>query len=113
MTTDRPGRTVTRPNGKVYRPRKLGLRYVAWTNDPEPGRGVIVLGLLDDRYPVREHAAGLAAYWFDEPRGHYDLTNPQPGWWRDAYDRRGERAWIRDDVRGAPGIMYTWTERPV
>lgn len=102
---------ITRPDGRPYRPRTPGLRYQAWTNDPEPGRGVIVLGLLDDRYPVREHASGLAAYWFDESRHDYTLTDPQPGWWRNAYRHRGERAWVRDERRGAPGVMYTWTER--
>lgn len=95
----------TRPNGKPYRPRTSGLRAHAWEN-PGDSRGVVVIGTLD---PEQAMPLGWesAAYWYGDADTS-QLVAPRPGWWRDGYDGRHEPAWIRDDDRGAPGVMFAW-----
>lgn len=107
MTND----VFIRPSGKLYRPRTCKLRAQAWEDaHPLPGlAGVIVFGTLDPD-TARRFAQESAAYWFGDA-GTFDVSEPRPGWWRTGYERRGERAWIEDDERGAPGVMFTWAER--
>lgn len=94
-----------RPNGKPYRPRTDKLRARAWENlggfDGD-SCGVIVFGTLDPD-EARAFAADSVAYWY----GAGAVEQPESGWWRDAF-QRGERTWIEDDQRGAPGVMFTW-----
>lgn len=94
---------LTRPDGKPYHPRSNNLRVKAWGDDAPPGDcGVIVFGTLDpDR--ARPLAQQACAHWYESS----GVQDPRPGWYRDAYDR-GERRWIEDDQRGAPGVTYTW-----
>lgn len=91
-----------RPDGRVYRPRKPGLRAHAWENFGE-ACGVIVFGTLDPD-AADDFARQSAAYWYGEGGLLYD---PVPGWWRDGFGSHG-RMWIADEKRGAPGVMFTW-----
>ncbi len=99
----------TRPNGKLYRPLASGLRARAWENDGYDGRsGVIVFGTVDPG-EARQFAGEAAAYWFGDG-DTFEICDPVPGWWRDGYCFTG-RAWIEDVDRGAPGVMFTWSEK--
>lgn len=98
---------IVRPNGKLYRPRKV-MCY-AWAGD-EPvewwARGVIILGTHDlDR--AREFAERMCAYWY----GLEHAIRPVVGWWRDSYSGDGP-AWVDDPVRGRAGISFTASEEP-
>lgn len=95
-----PTPAITRPDGRAYRSRKTGLRVHAWNNDDPDG--VIVLGTLDPdaARPLAEQACG---HWY----GTTHVKNPEPGWYRDAFEW-GERRWARDERRGAPGVSFTW-----
>lgn len=77
----------TRPNGKVYRPRKPGLWAAAW--DGEYESGVIVFGTLDAD-EARDTATSWARYWF----GTNSVKNLRTGWFRDGY-LNGERTCLR------------------
>lgn len=93
---------VTRPNGKLYRPRRLRAFYC---EDDYTGQAeVLVLGT---------HAQSVALpLAFAE--ANYRLADgsldavPSPGWWRDGFEN-GERAWVYDDVRGAAGLRFVIT----
>lgn len=95
---------LRRPDGRLYIPRQSGLRAAAWESFGEDC-GVVVLGTLD---PERAQAFALesAVYWY----GPGEVTMPRPGWWRDGFSW-GERCWLKDEHRGAPGVMFTWEER--
>lgn len=93
--------TITRPDGRTYRPRRRELRVKAWESDDE--QGVIVLGTLDAD-AARPSAQDWCDYWFGEGAA----AHPDPDWWRDGY-QRSERTWVRDERRGTPGVMFTWT----
>lgn len=102
--------TIARPDGRMYRSRKPGLWARGWQNHDflNEGEGVIVFGTLDpdEASPLARRSA---TYWYGDT-DLYDLADPTPGWWRDGYVG-SERTWIRDDRRGAPGVMFTWAER--
>ncbi len=99
---------VTRPNGKPYRPRTNSLRAQAWENHGHDERaGVIVFGTLNPD-EARSLAQESAAYWYGDADCN-QLTDPGPGWYRDGFVN-GERTWIQDAERGAPGVMFTWAE---
>ncbi len=94
-----------RPNGKPYRPRTDKLRARAWENHGDldgDSCGVVVLGTLNAE-EAQKFALESAVYWY----GFGVVSEPVSGWWRDAIER-GERRWVEDDVRGAPGVMFTW-----
>lgn len=98
-----------RPNGKTYRPRKPGLRARAWENDGYDGRaGVIVFGTLTPD-AARRFAGEAAAYWFGDA-DTFEVCDPSPGWWRDGFTVAG-RTWVEHAGRGAPGVMFTWSEK--
>jgi hypothetical protein len=90
---------VVRPNGKLYRPRRL--RAIYYEDDFYSRYGVLVLGT--HAQPVAlELAAGEARYRVEG--GVLDAV-PEEGWWRDGFEC-GERAWIWDDVHGAAGLRF-------
>jgi hypothetical protein len=94
-----------RANGKPYRPRTNKLRARAWENHgghDDDSCGVIVFGTLNAE-EAQKFALESAAHWF----GTGAVQRPESGWWRDAF-QRGERTWIEDAERGAPGVMFTW-----
>ncbi|MFD6770615.1 hypothetical protein ACFWC6_30830 [Micromonospora chalcea] len=96
---------ITRPNGKPYRPRKPGLRAHAYENEDDCG--VIVFGTLDPEQ-ARPFAAEMCNHWYGMPMA----VNPAPGWYRNGF-RDGERAWIPDEQRGAPGVMFRAEDAPL
>lgn len=100
--TDLPA--IQRPNGKLYRPRRL--RVVGWNIDPYPGHDtewqVAVLGTHDI-----DQARALA------PQGYFCpyLINPERGWVRDGMCH-GERTWLHDDVNGQPCVIFDESDDP-
>ena len=104
MSTTLAGDVITRPNGKPYRPRTTELRAHAW--EGEYDCGVVVFGTLDpDR--ARSFAAAMCDHWYGMPVA----VDSRPGWYRDGF-RYGERAWVRDEERGAPGVMFKAEDAP-
>lgn len=90
--------TIVRPDGRVYRPRKLAVEV--WESDYECG--AVVFGTNDPTV-----AQPLAT---DAIRREFDnqmiAALPRVGWWRDGYEA-AERRWIQDDVRGRAGVYFT------
>ena len=92
---------VERPNGKVYRPRKL---RVAVIDDDYGPPFVAVLGT---------HDAELAHYLAcDEAHRHFGsvrVTDPRLVWYRKSISNN-EPVWIWDSERGAPGVVFAIEE---
>lgn len=107
MAADAPRKAavIERPNGKPYRARTAELRAHSWEEDDD--RGVIVFGTLDPER-ARPFADEMCAYWHSVPLA----VDPVPGWYRDAF-RYGERCWIPDEKRGAPGVMFRAEDAPL
>lgn len=98
---------ITRPNGKVYRPRKLVAH--AW-EDPwdytGAQSGVVVLG-SNDVARVSEFAVEMCNYWF---LGYY-AVNPRTGWYRLGY-QSGELRWLIDEECGRAGVFFDAADDP-
>lgn len=106
MTEQLPA--IQRPNGKLYRPRKLMAHAWEdpWDNPRGAHAGVVVLGSNDpDR--VQEFATEMCNYWFLG----YHAVNPQPGWYRLGYES-GELRWLNDDVHGRAGVFFDASDDP-
>lgn len=86
--------TLVRPNGKVYRPRKPPRAVLV--DQEESGRWYVYVFGTDDEARARELAQRLEAV---EPHSE-PLT-----WVRDGF-RDGERAYIVDEVRGTPCLIF-------
>lgn len=88
--------TIERPNGKLYRSRKVVAQVVG--EDPE---GVLVLGTHDPERAQRlaDQTATLAV------GSGFAAAAPETGWWRDGMEH-GERCWIYDEVNGRAGVMF-------
>lgn len=105
-TTEPPAKLellpIMRPNGKVYRPRKI--RTESWDNEEDTG--VIVLGTHDVE---RAHLLAVEGcrYFF----GCQYAINPDVDWFRQGY-QYGDPMWFRDDVRGSAGVMFTASDDP-
>lgn len=97
----------TRPDGRTYRPQKPGLRVRAWGND-DMSRGVIVFGTLSPE-AAQPLAQETCEWLYGEQGFGFRVTHPRPGWYRDSF-QHGERTWVTDDRRGAPGVMFTYEE---
>jgi hypothetical protein len=89
---------VTRPNGKVYRPRKITARPVA--DSDELLCGVVVLGTHDTG-----RAKPLADALAHQEFAGFEATDPETGWFREGYES-GQPVWIRDDVHGRAGVWF-------
>lgn len=98
-TVTAPLAPVTRPDGRVYRPRKIVACAVA--DDDECLSGVTVLGTHDMTIAQRE--ADWYAQW-QLGRGSAAL-DPETGWFREGYED-GRPMWIRDPVKGRAGVMF-------
>lgn len=98
--TDLPA--IERPNGRLYRPRKIIAHPVSNGGDLV---GALVLGTRDVARAQALADACVAA----EDSG-YVAADPVEGWWRDAI-RHGERFWAWDDVRGRAGVFWEIVER--
>jgi hypothetical protein len=97
---------IVRPNGKVYRPRKI--REIYFENDYGRRNDVFVLG-THDLIGAVEPAAVEARYRIGHSEFLFDAVG-EIGWWREMV-QRGERVVIYDDVRGAAGIRFEVEER--
>jgi hypothetical protein len=89
---------VTRPNGKVYRPRKQPHAEACKDNYyGEPG--VIVVGTHDvDRAERLANAVG----GLDEPAFLY----PRKREWRRDGMHCGQREWVFDEEHGVPCVVF-------
>jgi hypothetical protein len=94
--------SVIRPNGKVYRPRRV--RVVGWDCDAyePPFWQVAVLGTHDVEV-AREYA----------PQGYHCayLVHPHLGWVRLGMCH-GEPTWLHDDIRGAAAVIFDESDDP-
>jgi hypothetical protein len=96
--------SIRRPNGKLYRPRRL--RVVGWDIDwsyhADANWQVAVLGTHDIAV-----ARQLA------PQGYHCpyLVNPERDWVRLGMCR-GEPTWLRDDLRGAACVVFDESDDP-
>lgn len=97
---------VERPNGKIYRPRKI--RAIYCENPYGHRNDVFVLG-THDLIGALEVAAGEVRYRLGGPYFLIDAVG-EIGWWREML-HNGERVVIADEVRGAAGIRYEVEER--
>ncbi|HZR50164.1 MAG TPA: hypothetical protein VFB06_11650 [Streptosporangiaceae bacterium] len=101
MNEPRPpaGDTVTRPDGRLYRSRKVAAYPV--TDEDDMVCGIMVLGTRDISR-AKPLADSSAAAWVD---GGYVAADPLAGWWRDGYEA-GRRCWVDDPVSGRAGIWF-------
>jgi hypothetical protein len=90
---------VTRPDGRVYRPRKVIAYPVA--DADEMTSGVMVLGTHDIER-ARVLADQCAAAWAD---GGYVAAEPVTGWFREGYES-GRPMWLQDETRGRAGVWF-------
>ncbi len=91
--------SITRPDGRVYRPRKV-IAY-AFASEDDWITGVVVLGTQD---VTRARALADRLVLSELGRG-YAAVDPETGWWHDGF-QGGERIWIHDPVRGRAGVMF-------
>lgn len=92
---------ITRPNGKLYRPRTIRVVGWDWEWGDVPWQ-VAVLGTHNIAL-ARSHA----------PRGFHcpRLVRPQLSWMRKGM-RDGEPFWVVDDVRGAACVVFNESDDP-
>jgi hypothetical protein len=93
--------TVTRPDGRIYRSRKL---IAAAVTDPDDGDmlcGVMVLG-THDCHRAKPMADDYAAWQLG--RG-YVAVDWVTGWWRDGF-QNGRRCWVADEQHGRAGVWF-------
>ncbi|WP_134667880.1 hypothetical protein [Amycolatopsis sp. CFH S0078] len=97
---------VKRPNGKIYRPRKIRAIYCP---DYDGLRdSVFVLGTHDVTSAL-ELASAEARYRIGSTRFLLDAIG-EVGWWRTTMDR-GEPVVVWDEFRGAAGVRFECEER--
>jgi hypothetical protein len=90
---------VTRPDGRIYRPRKIVACAVA--DEDELLSGVVVLGTHD-----AGRAQPLAdAYACWQLGTGYVATDPETGWFREGYEA-GRPMWVRDENKGRAGVFF-------
>lgn len=101
MNTSTLPAPITRPNGKVWRPRKP-LRINTFDN-PEGMTGVVVFGTHDEDTAARAAQRELA-FW------DLALVTGHAAWWRlvpwDAFNLGCDSTWINDPVRGTPCVVF-------
>lgn len=89
---------VTRPNGRVYRPRRAPRAVVVEPDDFHVDEQVIVLGTHDE-----ERARALAMRL--RPVDPY----PHEATWMRKAIRKGDPYYMVDEVRGAPALVFEVT----
>jgi hypothetical protein len=89
---------VRRPDGRLYRPRKLSAEGVE-----EDGilSGVLVFGTHDPEI-ARPLADELAA---QQAGRSYRALDPVSGWWRGGI-AGGERCWVGDEKSGRAAVLF-------
>ena len=93
------GDTITRPDGRVYRSRKVTANAVI--DEDEFVCGVMVLG-THDYHRAKPLADGYAVWQLGS--GHV-ATDWVTGWWRDGFEY-GCRRWIADEEHGRAGVWF-------
>jgi hypothetical protein len=94
-----PLEPVQRPDGRMYRPRKIIAYPVA--DDEEMTSGIMVLG-THDVSRAQPLADRCASAWVD---GGYVAIEPETGWYREGYEA-GRPMWLRDPVKGRAGVWF-------
>lgn len=89
--------SIVRPDGRIYRPRKIAAHLVETTDD----YAVVVTGTHDVER-ARDLANILVAA---EIGATYRAAAPELAWLRDGM-ADGERAWIPDVRRGAAVVYF-------
>jgi len=91
---------VTRPNGKVYRPRKAPVAVGA--EDVDDGRTEI--------YVLRTHDIDTALPLAQAEARRLDVGSVDPDsaerWWLRGTIRNGERCYDPDAERGCPAVFF-------
>jgi hypothetical protein len=90
---------VTRPDGRIYRPRRIVACAV--TDEDELLSGVVVLG-THDTVRAQPLADEYAAWQLGT--GHV-AAEPETGWFREGF-RSGRREWVRDEDKGRAGVYF-------
>ena len=93
------GDTATRPDGRLYKSRKVIAHTVV--DDDEIVCGVMVLGTHDVA-----RAKPLADWIAADTTGRgFVAVDPVAGWWRDGFEG-GRRRWVDDPKGGRAGIWF-------
>lgn len=90
---------IPRPDGRLYRPRKVIARAIA--DEDQELCGVMVLGTHD--VPRARVLAGEYAAW--QLGSGYASADPVPGWYRDGFEC-GRRCWVTDEHHGRAGVWF-------
>lgn len=93
------GDTVKRPDGRIYKSRKV-VGHIVGDEDEIPC-AVLVLGTHD--IARAQPLADRVARMYTEPG--CVAARPETGWWRDSI-RDGRPWWVEDDKRGRAGVMF-------
>lgn len=90
---------IQRPDGTLYRPRKITANAV--TDDDEILCGVVVFGTHDIAlaHPLADQ---YVAWQLDSG---YVAAEPCTVWWRDGFDG-GRRMWLTDEEHGRAGVFF-------
>ena len=91
-------KSIMRPNGRPYRPRKLTAHPV--TGYDEEDR-VVVFGTHDPAV-AQPLADRCVARFIDSG---YRAADPVLVWWRDGMDG-GRRRWVTDEIGGRAGVWF-------
>jgi hypothetical protein len=90
---------IQRPNGRLYRPRKVSARVL--TDEDGIESSVLVTG-THDVVRALDLARAVARQYVGT---RSEPADPRQGWWRETI-RRHDRYWEWDEVRGAAGVMF-------
>jgi hypothetical protein len=91
---------ITRPNGKLYRPRMI--KAAAWDDTSGDLGGVFVLGTHDIER-ARPLAVRAIQAWHDSSM---TAVRPELRWVRSGI-ANGEPTWLDDPVRGRAAVEWT------
>lgn len=98
--------TITRPNGKPYRPRKVTAEAIV--DDDGVECGVVVLGTHDTA-----RAQALANEYVARHVDSRDVAAcPEPGWYRLGVDS-GTFCWVTDEEHGRAGVWFREIVEPL
>jgi len=94
-----PEPPIVRPDGTLYRPRKITANAV--TDEDEILCGVVVFG-THDITRAQPLADGYVAWQLDS---RMVAVDPCTVWWRDAFEG-GRRCWLTDEKHGRGGVFF-------
>ena len=91
---------ITRPDGRIYRPRKVVAHAISDRYDDDL-IGVVVLGTHD----ILRARALADEYVAWQIGSEFTAVTHHTGWWRDGFEY-GHRVWVSDPVKGRAGVMF-------